>query len=173
MAVGLSLKFEMEEIAEALANFAPPPMRCEVTEIRGATVINDAYNASPMAMRAALELLRDCEARGRRVVICGDMGELGREAVDLHRELGKQIVATGRADLLIACGQFAREVVGGARSAGLSKSRSIACHTVQESLPYLGQAVLPGDVVLVKGARLMAMERVIEAMRQYPERRGA
>ncbi len=167
------MKFEIEEIAESLATFTPVAMRCEVSQIRGATVINDTYNASPMAMRAALELLRDCDAQGRRVVVCGDMGELGRQAVARHRELGKQIVAIGQADLLIACGQFAWEVVGGARSAGMQKSRSIACRTAEESLPYLGQAVLPGDVVLVKGARVMAMEGVIEAMRRYPKRRGA
>ena len=67
-------------------------MRCEVIEIRGATIINDTYNSNPTAMRAALELLRDFDAAGRRIVICGDMAELGPQSIALHWQMGKDIV---------------------------------------------------------------------------------
>ena len=173
VAVGRLMGIRVQQSAAALENFDSVPMRCEVTQIRGATIINDAYNSSPMAMRAALEVLREFDAPGRRIIVCGDMGELGDEAAELHYALGNEIVTLCGADLLIACGCFARNVVAGARDAGMPKVRSIACRTPEETLPYLGQAILPGDVALVKGSRVLAMERVVEAMRSYPRRRGA
>jgi UDP-N-acetylmuramoyl-tripeptide--D-alanyl-D-alanine ligase len=91
----------------------------------------------------------------------------------LHWRLGKQIVAVGSAEVLIACGQFARHVVAGARAAGMNRSRAIACSSVNEALPILGQAMLPGDVVLIKGSRMMAMERILETLKHYPQRRIA
>ncbi len=101
------------------------------------------------------------------------MAEPGPQAAARHWQLGKEIVRLGGAELLIACGRFARHVTAGARAAGLIRSRAIPCDTVEEALPYLGQAMLPGDVVLVKGSRMMEMERVIEALKRYPQRRTA
>ena len=173
VAVGRMMGFELDEMAETLKHFRPVPMRCEVLEIRGATVINDTYNSNPTAMQAALELIRDFDAPGRRVIVTGDMAELGEKSIALHWRLGKQIVTLGGGDLLIACGRFARHVVAGARAAGLPRVRTIPCDTVDNTLPYLGQAIQPGDVVLVKGSRSMAMERVIEALEKQPRRRSA
>ncbi|MBN2218248.1 MAG: UDP-N-acetylmuramoyl-tripeptide--D-alanyl-D-alanine ligase [Pirellulales bacterium] len=173
VAVGRLLGLDLAEMADALAEFNPVPMRCEVSEVRGATVINDAYNANPVSMRAALELLRDFDTSGRRIIVCGDMAELGDASIRHHFRLGREVVNVGGADLLIACGRFARTVVDGARAAGMPQGRTIPCTTPTEALPYLGQAILPGDVVLVKGSRSMNMEQVIEAFRCYPRRRSA
>jgi UDP-N-acetylmuramoyl-tripeptide--D-alanyl-D-alanine ligase len=173
VAVGRMMGFDLNQIAAALATYQPVPMRCEVIEIRGATIINDAYNSNPTAMRAALELLRDFDVPGRRIVICGDMAELGERSIALHWQMGKDIVQIGGAELVIACGRFARHVTAGARSTGLMRARAVPCDTVEEAMPFVGQAVLPGDIVLVKGSRVMAMERLIEAMKQYPQRRSA
>ena len=102
------------------------------------------------------------------------MGELGEQSLALHWQLGKQIVATGGAEVLIACGQFARHVVAGARAGGHGpQPRDRLRQPWTRRLPYLGQAILPGDVVLVKGSRMMAMERIVEALEQYPQRRSA
>jgi UDP-N-acetylmuramoyl-tripeptide--D-alanyl-D-alanine ligase len=173
VAVARMLGFDLEQIAASLANYQAVPMRCEVTEIRGATIINDTYNSNPTAMRAALELLRDFDAAGRRIVICGDMAELGAQSIALHWQMGKDIVQIGGAELVIACGQFARHVTAGARSTGLVRARAVPCDTIEDAMPYVGQAVLSGDIVLVKGSRVMAMERLVEALKQYPQRQSA
>lgn len=166
VAVARLMGLALEEAAQALAGFNPLPMRCEVLRTRGATIINDTYNASPVAMHAALELLRDFDTDGRRILVCGDMAELGEESTLLHARLGSEVVTQCGADLLIACGRFAENVVAGARAAGMPSNRSIPCSTPDETLPYLDRAIAPGDVVLVKGSRAMAMERVVAAMQE-------
>jgi UDP-N-acetylmuramoyl-tripeptide--D-alanyl-D-alanine ligase len=171
-AVGKSYGLPAAEIAEALARFKPLPMRCEVSDLGGAKVIDDSYNASPTAMRAALELLRDFDAAGRRIVVCGDMRELGDEATALHRELGTEVVTLCGADLLVACGEHAEDVVAGARAAGMPGERAIACSDPLDAVPHVRRSLGRGDVLLVKGSRAVAMERIVAAL-QSPARMAA
>jgi UDP-N-acetylmuramoyl-tripeptide--D-alanyl-D-alanine ligase len=163
----------LDEAAAALARFDGVPSHCEVIEARGATIISDAGNASPTAMRAALELLRDFETSGRRIVVSGDMAELGGESPLLHAQFGNQVVTLCGADLLIACGEHGAQVAASARAAGMPHAHAIACQTPDDALPYLGQAIQPGDVVLIKGSRVVAMERIVDALHSYPRRRSA
>jgi UDP-N-acetylmuramoyl-tripeptide--D-alanyl-D-alanine ligase len=173
VAVGREFGVPAGEIADALAGFEPPRMRCQVSYVRGATLINDTYNASPTAMRAALELLCEFEAPGRRIVVCGDMRELGAASTELHRRLGDEVVTVCGADLLLACGGYAEDVVSGARRAGMHPRRAIACRKVGEAAAQLKEHLAPGDVVLVKGSRALALEQVIEQLQDVPLRRAA
>ncbi len=128
------------------------------------TIIDDTYNASPVAMRAALELLRDFDAPGRRVVVSGDMCELGEAAGHLHHHLGDQIVSLCGADLLLAYGEHAGEVVAGARAAGMPQSRTIAADDFDELRMHCEKLLRPGDVVLIKGSRAVGLDRLVEAI---------
>jgi len=173
VAVGRLLGFTLDETAVALEHFDALPTHCEVSEIRGATIIHEGHDAGAPAMRAALELLRDFDALGRRIVFLGDMAVEEDDALVLHRQLGNQVVTLCGADVLIAWGNHAGDVVTAARAAGMPSRQAIACRTPEEALPYLGQLILPGDVVLVKGSRLLAMQPIVDALRLYPRRRSA
>jgi UDP-N-acetylmuramoyl-tripeptide--D-alanyl-D-alanine ligase len=164
VAVGRHWGLSLAEIADALAGFVAPPMRCQVTEICGAKLINDCYNASPTSMRAALDLLREFDAPGRRIVVCGDMRELGRDESRWHCTLGDEIVTRCGADLLVACGERAEVVVAAACRQGMPPGHAFACDGPLQAAHRVRQVMRAGDVVLVKGSRAMAMERFISAL---------
>ena len=124
----------------------------------GGLLINDAYNANPVSMRAALGYLAARAGERRRVAILGDMAELGRTAPDYHREVGEAAAELGVEELL-AVGELARGYVDGA--AGVP-SRWLP--NVHEALRELDELVRPGDAVLVKGSRAMGLEAVAEAL---------
>ncbi|HVX12647.1 MAG TPA: UDP-N-acetylmuramoyl-tripeptide--D-alanyl-D-alanine ligase [Pirellulales bacterium] len=164
VAVGKEWGLSLGEMSAALDDFQPPPMRCQVIEINGTKVINDCYNASPTSMRAALDLLREFDAPGQRIVVCGDMRELGDEEARCHRELGDEVVTRCGADRLVACGARAEEVVSAARRSGMASERVLACDDPLDAVPRLREWMHAGDVMLVKGSRALAMERFITAL---------
>jgi UDP-N-acetylmuramoyl-tripeptide--D-alanyl-D-alanine ligase len=175
--VGREFGMSDADIAAALAGFDPPPQRCEVARLGEVQVIDDTYNANPTAMRAAFELLRDVDAKGRRIVVCGDMRELGPLGPRLHEQIGDEVVTRANADLLIACGSQAKHIAAGASRAGLHGPRLAVFEDPAESVTPILNMVRAGDVVLVKGSRVMGMERVSSALRnsvlQFKDARAA
>jgi len=151
---------------EALA--LPRPERVDVDFSRwrgeerelpgGGLLINDAYNANPVSMRAALGYLAARAGDRRRVAILGDMAELGRTAPAYHKEVGRA-AAELEVDELLAVGELARGYVDGA--AGVPSRWTPNVH---EALRQLDELVRPGDAVLVKGSRAMGLEAVAEAL---------
>lgn len=168
--VGRAFGFSLAEMAEALTDFNPPDQRCEVEFLPERAVINDSYNACPTSMRAALELLRDFDADGRRVVVCGDMLELGSRSIEFHADLGREIVELCGADLLIACGQHSRHTAQAALRAGMPADRVHVASGVEQVKEVLGRELAPGDTILVKGSRATRMERVVQWLREEEPR---
>ena len=123
---------------------------------------SDCYNANPASTRAAVRLLAQGAAKGRRIAVLGDMLELGPTTADLHAEVGAFVAAEG-IDLLIASGDLARNLARGARAAGMRAVQEAA--DAPAAAKALLATVRPGDVVLVKGSRGMRLERVVQALR--------
>ena len=131
--------------------------RGEETPLSGeGLLINDAYNANPVSMEAALRHLTARAGGRRRVAVLGDMAELGPEAPAFHRLVGA--AAAENADVLVAVGELAAEYLG----AGAAEERHAA--SVEEAVALLDEVVRPGDVVLVKASRSVGLERVAEAL---------
>ncbi len=156
VAVARSLGLSRERIAEALAGTAPPPMRMQVQSLGGVRVINDAYNANPESMAAAIDTLAAL-ADGARVAVLGDMRELGREGPAAHDEI---VCRAGRlgARLIVVVGP---EMGAAAARAG------VACEAFDAIDDERARAIAArfeaGDTVLLKGSRAMGLERVGEA----------
>jgi len=163
-AVALRLGATLDEIAAGLATAVTTDMRMQVfTAAGGVVVVNDAYNASPASMRAALATLVDIRASGRRVAVLGDMAELGSLSELAHFSLG-EVVARSGIDVLVTVGDRARRIADGAIAEGMSPTCVRPCSGVEEASEVLDDLLAPGDVVLVKASRCMQLERIIEGI---------
>lgn len=151
---------------DVFSSFKLPHMRIEQQRIGNITLINDAYNANPESVRAALEYLNEIDATGRRVFICGDMLELGDESFQLHREIGER-VAHLNIDLLWTVGERASEIAKAAKLSGMPEKRVVSFRNVEEiAVPEIN-GLRENDMVLIKGSRGMHMENIIEKFRKY------
>ena len=158
IAVGDFTGLSAAQIKRGLESSATPAQRMQIMQAGGLTIVNDAYNANPESMRAALRFLamKEVPAGGRRVAILGDMLELGANADQFHRELG-EFLKTLAIQAVFAYGPRMRhlvEAVGHERWALHFNSKS-------ELIAEAKQSLRPGDVLLLKGSRGMAMEEVI------------
>jgi len=164
-AVGMALGLGIDAVAAGLAAVKAAPMRTEVVELaEGVVLIDDAYNSSPLSAGAALDLL--AQVRGKRkIAVLGDMLELGEFAAELHRGLGRKAVEAGVA-VVVAVGQFASELARGVGEAGDGRTEVLVCKDAAEAAEAARDVVRPGDVVLVKGSRGVALEKVSGAVKE-------
>lgn len=166
-------EFSIQQIAEAAREVKFATMRFEVEMLGSVMIINDAYNANPISMRAAIETVAELGHNKRICLVLGDMLELGDDSVRYHREMGELAGASG-VKSLIAVGRFADSYLEGARRYGAKGDRGVEhLEKVELSLPNLGQEVarlalgeVKPEIVLVKGSRGVALERVVEGLHE-------
>jgi UDP-N-acetylmuramoyl-tripeptide--D-alanyl-D-alanine ligase len=176
-AVASYFGFSPEQIASRLATSEPSKMRGELIRFaNGVTVIDDSYNSNPQALLQSVRAMLDVAnsrasdsggsvASGRRIVVAGEMLELGDQGPDLHRKSGREIAAMG-VDVLIGTRGLASELVAGAVEASGNASRLTSfCETPEEAAELLVAGAVPGDVILVKGSRGVRMEKVVERLK--------
>ncbi len=151
-----------QEAAQALLNLSLPGMRWEVSTLGGVTFVNDAYNANPQSMVAVLRTFIKLPCEGRRVVVLGDMLELGSHAEALHRDVGR-CVAELSPDLLVAVGDDTeRYVVEEAVKEGYDASRVCCFKDAAAASSAASDLFRPGDCVLLKASRGMRLERILD-----------
>lgn len=151
--VALAMQVPLADIAAGLQRFSGVKGRLQSKAGRkGATIIDDTYNANPASVTAAIYVLGNCP--GKRILVLGDMGELGEQAAACHREVGGSAKKAG-IDVLMALGELSAEAVQ-AFGAGAQHFTSVEA-LVAELEPLLGS----GTTVMVKGSRFMRMERIV------------
>lgn len=162
-AAALLEKVSLETIASGLAAFRPYNGRFRVEKTGSLVLIDDSYNANPASTSAALSTLADLKGSGKAFVALGDMLELGRDEVELHKQLGMQAAAV--ADRLYLVGSLTSHAAQAACESGMS-AEAILCSNDHAAISedILRHAV-EGDLVLIKGSRGMRMEKIADAVR--------
>lgn len=161
-AVGHCFGMNAADIAKALSTSTTPPQRGEIIVFAdGFTVINDSYNSNPAALLSMVRTLVEGKSPGRKIVVAGEMLELGHQAAEIHRDTGKAIAELG-VDRLIGVRGFGRELIEGAKAAGIALA-DFATDAVAAG-EMLAAELTAGDVVLVKGSRGVQTEIVIEKL---------
>ncbi|MBI4433538.1 hypothetical protein HY632_02100 [Candidatus Uhrbacteria bacterium] len=171
-AVGLALRQNLVAISHALEQYVPPPSRmCMLAGIKRTILIDDSYNASPLAVMSALEAVGELRTQGRRIVVLGDMLELGPLTESEHVHVGER-VAELHPDYFVVVGEAMRGAAARARESGMPEDRVLMFRTAPEAGRYVQDLLASGDVVLVKGSQGMRMERVVVELMAEPLRKA-
>jgi UDP-N-acetylmuramoyl-tripeptide--D-alanyl-D-alanine ligase len=159
IAVGLESGISLEDCAAALADLQPGDKRGETLEFHGARVVNDCYNSNPEALKSMIHALAAMPAE-RRILIAGEMLELGPGAPEMHRCCGAEAARAG-VTVVVGVRGNARYIVEGAREAG---ARGIFVESPAEAGEWLRSELKPGDAVLLKASRGVRLEQALEAL---------
>jgi len=158
IAVGLEIGLTSGEITKGLLQFTSGTMRLHIEQRGDYTIINDAYNASPLSMAAAVDTLSEV-ASGRKIAILGDMLELGEFAEEAHCALGRKL-AQHKVDAVVTVGTLARFIALGAQQTGVKLV--MPCEDHAKAQAVIKEIIKPGDTLLIKGSRGMKMEKMLE-----------
>ena len=147
------------QAAAALSSIAPPDKRGQVLHLNGATIINDCYNSNPRALEAMIDTLASMKAE-RRILVVGEMLELGPTAEALHRQCGKH-AADKKIDMVIGVRGMARAVAEAACGSG---TQAQFMETPEQAGEWLAHNLRPGDAVLLKASRGVKLERALDML---------
>ena len=160
IAAGFAEGLTPAEIHDGLLNLETTKMRFECQQVKDWQVINDAYNASPMSMTAAINTLSELTS-GRKIAVMGDMLELGSVSESAHRRVGQEL-AEHKFAAVITRGEMGTFIAEGARTGGVPVV--FACTSHEEAANRLHEILQPDDTILFKGSRGMQMEKIIDLL---------
>ncbi len=169
LAVAYGEGLSMTEAMNSLEKLETPTGRMRlIPGVKGTMVIDDTYNSSPLASETALETFELLDAPGRKILVFGDMLELGKYSDEAHEELGK--MAAGFCDVIITVGIRSRFFANAAQAAGFPKEFLQEVEDSKEAGKIVETMLEEGDVVLVKGSQGMRMERTVKEIMAEPQR---
>lgn len=158
IAAGLTVGLSIDEIKRGLSSLVTTKMRFEVIRRDGITLVNDAYNASPASMRAAIKTVAEVYDN-RKIAVLGDMLELGAISEKVHREIGAELVEN-KFDTLITLGELGKFIAAGAKDAGLKNIFTFDTH--EDAAKKILAVAKSGDVILFKASHGMHLEKILE-----------
>lgn len=161
IAAGENFKIDIKDMQNMLYNFKSPSMRMEIKRVEKITFIDDSYNSNPQSMKCAIWVLSNFKTKGKRILVCADMLELGEASSYYHRKVGELIAESG-IDILISVGEMAVEFANGALSSGMAKDSVYCLKSNKGAARLLSRIIKGGDTVLVKGSRATKTEEIIE-----------
>jgi UDP-N-acetylmuramoyl-tripeptide--D-alanyl-D-alanine ligase len=165
IAVGVTNGVTWDEAREAIAEMKPEKSRGVVVKFReGFAVIDDSYNSNPKALSEMLRFLGRLQGFQRKIIVVGEMLELGREGAELHRACGREAAKTGAA-LIVGVQGLAKDFIDGARETGMDVTRLRFLRDALEAGAFLSRTVRKGDVVLLKGSRGVKLEQALNTLR--------
>ncbi len=164
-ALAHGLGVSLTAIRRGLGRARPFAMRMQIESWRGVGIINDAYNANPASIEAAVKTLADINGRGERIAVLGDMFELGRQSRQQHLKLGKQIARYHPSALYLLGAETTQHVRKGALLGGMASENIFTGKDHSDVARQLRRRVRKGDWVLLKGSRGMAMEKILEQLK--------
>ena len=162
VSVALDRGFPAQDAVSALAALSPADKRGQVVRLGNITVINDCYNSNPKALLAMVDALASMPAK-RRIVVAGEMLELGPQGPEMHRECGRHIAQKG-IDLLLGVRGLAQEIVAAASAAGV-QSKFVA--NAQAAGEWLEMNARDGDAILLKASRGVKLETALDTWKSF------
>lgn len=161
---GIQLGLSIDRIKKGLLNFKNGKMRLDILKTDSFEIINDAYNASPDSMKAALNILGEYK-KNRKIAVLGDMLEMGEYAKNGHELVGEY--ANGNSDLIITVGKDSKHIGNGAIKKGFNGQNVIHFNSNSQVIDYLKNTLKKDDVILIKGSRGMKMEEIVDFLNNH------
>ncbi len=170
-AVGVSLGIDLKKIVKSLEEYKSPNGRMKIIEgLKNTTIIDDSYNSSPTAVYAALDVVEKVKPSGKKIVVLGDMMELGKYSIEQHKKIGNRVSEV--ADMLVTVGFRARSIADGALSMGMHASKVLQNDDIHRAGKELEFKIDKGDVILIKGSQSIRAEIAVEEIMLHPENKA-
>ena len=169
LSVGLAIDLSWVNIVESLNKFIAPPGRMNLLSGKNDTIlIDDSYNASPLAMNKAVNVLSEIKTTKQRIAVLGDMAEIGRFSANEHRKLGT-LLQELKVDIIITIGYSSKLINEQAIEDGMAKSRNFHFDSAEHAIEKVCDFLKPGNVLLIKGSQIIRTEKIIKKIMANPQ----